>query len=99
MRLDHRLVDQRGPVRDDLLDLRTAAREARHARRAIQHEWRDLSREALDVGLAVAANAEAKLDLRRIVRLASERLLQNISRLEAALGARSGKENEAVQQT
>jgi len=33
------------------------------------------------------------------LRLASERLLQNISRLEAALGARRGKENEAVQQT
>ncbi len=33
------------------------------------------------------------------LRLASERLLQNISRLEAALGARSGNENKAVQQT
>ncbi|MGP0094384.1 MAG: Crp/Fnr family transcriptional regulator [Xanthobacteraceae bacterium] len=33
------------------------------------------------------------------LRLASERLLQNISRLEAALSARSGKGNETVQQT
>ena len=55
---------QRGPVGDDLLDLRAAAGEAGDTRRAIEHERRDLAREALDRRAVVAAHADAKLHFR-----------------------------------
>ena len=68
LRLHDGLVDQRRPVRHDLLDLRTAAGESGDARRAVEHERRDLAREALDRALSLAAHADAQLHLRRVAR-------------------------------
>ena len=71
-----RLVDERRPVGDDLFDLRASAGEAGDARRTVEHERRELAREALDRRAVFAAHADAELHFRRIVRFAGQRTVR-----------------------
>src|SRR6185437_14164725 len=53
------LVDERRPVRDDLLDLGASAGKARDAGRPVEDQGRELAREPLDVGPPRPADADA----------------------------------------
>src|SRR5690349_22124633 len=65
-RLDLAPVDQRGPVRHDLLHGRTPARKAGHAGWPGEHERRDLPGEPLDRRPLPRPHAHPELDLGQV---------------------------------
>src|SRR5206468_7289965 len=62
-RFHHALIDERGPVRHDLLRLRTPAREPGDAGWSVQNQGCDLAREALHRGLVGRRSEEHTSEL------------------------------------
>src|SRR5262249_8776035 len=66
------LIDQRRPVGNDLLDLRSSGRKAGDGRRTVEHHWNELTRESLDGRFVVAPHADANLHFGGIARVSDE---------------------------
>ena len=73
-----RFSDERGPVGDDLLDLRGATREARHAGRPGQDERRDFFGEALDIFAILTSHADSHGTSGSPARVARERPVRGV---------------------